>query len=109
MLRRFDQGSVMVTRSEVSNLVQPRPTSPEKVGRRKPARIGRFRRSVQPPNLDRPRARMCAQVRPRLRPRVCIRLHRLDEVWRLDAASNGAGFGRPTFRPTSAGIAEVGR
>jgi hypothetical protein len=97
---RINQGSVMETVGEASNLDQPCPTSPEKVGRMETAKIGRFGKFVQPPNLSRARARTCAQVRPRMRTRVYIPAYRFDKVWRLDRASVDAGFRRPTFRPT---------
>lgn len=103
IMRRFDQGSMR----SVGQSVQPRLDESEKVGRPE-TRMDRA--SVQPPNLVQPfraHVRVCAHthVRTHARTHARTRAHppayTLDEVRRLDGSSVGAGFSRPTFRPTS--------
>lgn len=88
---RFDQGSAYPSNLKVGH-----------TGKGRTAATRMDIESVQPPNLVLPlRARIRTHVCTRARARVYQCKYRLDEVRRLDSASNGAGFSRLTFRPTS--------
>ena len=92
---RFDQGSVRLSYLEVG-----------RAGKGQPVKTRMNRASVRPPNLPYlPPARTHTHTRTRVRTpaRIYARMHphiRLGEVRRLDRTSIGAGFCRPTFRPT---------
>ena len=94
-MRRFDQGSVVVPNLKVG-----------RAGKGRTAESRMDRASVQPPNLVRPtRASAHTSGRARMHTHTYARAYmltsRLGEVRRLDRSRIGAGFRRPTFRPTS--------